>query len=88
MLFSVHNAYLHMTNVNTTEDKRITPPPIITILALYRCVLRKCACICTHPVFVHRRVHAACFRERTKTPSGPVTECASMKHFCHSQVPF
>lgn len=47
-----------------------------------------CACICTHPVFVHRRVHAACFRERTKTPSGPVTECASMKHFCHFQVPF
>lgn len=36
---------LHMTNVNTTEDKRITPPPsVIVILALYRCVMRESAC--------------------------------------------
>lgn len=36
---------LHMTNVNTTEDKRITPPPsVVVILALYRCVMRDSAC--------------------------------------------
>lgn len=41
MSFSVHNADLHMTNVNTVEDKSITPPsPVIVIRAMKgeRCV--------------------------------------------------
>lgn len=41
MSFSAHNAYLHMTNVNTIDDKSITPPPVIVILALCCCVMRK-----------------------------------------------
>lgn len=52
--FSVHNAYLHMTNVNTTEEKRITPPPVIMILDLYCCVVRKSARMCVH-------LHVSCF---------------------------
>lgn len=98
MSFSVHNAYLHMTNVNTTEDKRITPPPVIMILALYCCVVRKSACmrgcvsICMCHVFVQIDVHvcaSACVWEKEqRLHLVRATECASMKHFCHSQVPF
>lgn len=75
--FSVHNTYLHLTNVNTTKDKRITPPPVIMILDLYCCVVRKSACVCvctfTCVTFLCRstRVFRVCLlRERTKTPSG------------------
>lgn len=85
MSFSVHNAYLHMTNVNTMEDKRITPPPVIMILSLYCCVMRKSACmqVCVRVcVCVHLHVSRfcadervcervrVCLRARTKTPSG------------------
>lgn len=47
MSFFVHNAYLHMTNVNTTEDKRITHPschhdPGFKLL----CVGFKCVYVC------------------------------------------
>lgn len=68
--FSVHNAYLHMTNVNTTQDKRITPPLVTMILDLFCCVVRKSARMRVHSHasrFLCRRV---CLRERTKTPSG------------------
>lgn len=52
MSFSVHNADLHMTNVNTVEDKSITPPsPVIVIRAMKgeRCVCaRVCGSVCRH----------------------------------------
>ena len=53
MSFSVHNTYLHMTNVNTIEDKNITHPPVIMILAFCCCVateaagLHACVRVCT-----------------------------------------
>lgn len=83
MSFSVHNAYLHMTNVNTTEDKRITPPPVIMILALHclwgeEMCIHVCvfACVFFACVCADRRVYVCMhvcvyLRERTKTPSGP-----------------
>lgn len=59
MSFSVHNADLHMTNANTVEDKRITPPsPVIVIRAMKgeRCVCARvcveaCADTCTRDAF-------------------------------------
>lgn len=60
MSFSVHNAHLHMTNANTVEDKRITPPsPVIVIRAMkaqccacgaFVCV-EACADSCTRDFF-------------------------------------
>lgn len=36
MSFSVHNAHLHMTNANTVEDKRITPPSPVIVIRWWR----------------------------------------------------
>lgn len=50
MSFSVNNTHLHLTNVNTVEEKGITPPPVTMILSLQGC-LRKCV------VYVHLHLH-------------------------------
>lgn len=91
--FSVHNAYLHMTNVNTTEDKRITPPPVIMIQDLYCCVGKKSARMCVHlhvsRFCADRRVCVVCVWEKEqRLHLAWATECASMKCFCHSPLPF
>lgn len=97
MSFSVHNADLHMTNVNTTEDKRITPPPCrldpgFTPLCGEEECMHTCLRVCAH-LHVSRFVYACasvCVFESNEQRLHLVraSECASMKHFCHSELPF
>lgn len=79
MSFSVHNADLHMTNANTVEDKRITPPsPVIVIRAMKgeRCVCARVRTLARVTFFFFfcyfLRGRAFCVRLKagTKSPSG------------------
>lgn len=74
MSFFVHNVHLHMTNVNTTEDKRLTRPPAIMILVLNCCGqgnvwVRSCVCFfCVSSFFfLHTATFQPCvFEQRNK----------------------
>lgn len=100
MTFFVHNAHLHMTNVNTIEDKRITPPTVIMILVLYCCVVRMsactqvCACVyafvcgtflCRQNVCEHVCVS---LKATTKPPSGLSQWMCVYETHCHSEPCF
>lgn len=79
-----------MTNVNTIEDKRITPPTVIMILVLYCCVVRMsarrhvCAYAFVCGTFLCRQnvcEHVVChWKQQQSLHLVWATECAYMKH--------
>lgn len=57
---------------------------------MYTCV-DLCVCVCVFPcviVFVWRMCHVCVWEKEQRLHLVRAAECASMKHFCHSRVPF